>query len=102
RPTRPRAALARLLASTPRSQLGDRFPGRLVGTIGSEALASPRSFVIIIGRTADELSQAGAQQIRSFETAAQGAPGDPHPDRMQLILAVVAGALLIPVLLFIA
>jgi hypothetical protein len=95
-------ALARLLASTPRSQLGDRFSGRLVGAIGSEALASPHSFVIIIGHTADELSQAGAHQIRSFETAAQGAPGDPHPDRMRLILAVVAGALLIPVLLFIA
>src|SRR5206468_4982894 len=95
-------ALARLLASTPRSQLGDRLPGRLVGTIGSKALASPHSFVIIIGHTADELSQAGAEQIRSFETAAQGAPGDRHPDRMQLILAVVAGALVIPVLLFIA
>ena len=35
-------------------------------------------------------------QIRSFETAPQGAPGDSHPGRMQLILAVVAGALLIP------
>src|SRR3954447_12708878 len=36
-------ALARLLESTPRSQLADRFPGRLVGTIGSNALASPDS-----------------------------------------------------------
>src|SRR5581483_7433356 len=32
----------------------------------------------------------------------QGAPGDAHPGRMQLILAVVAGAMLIPVLIFIA
>ena len=95
-------ALARLLTTTPRSQLADRYPGRLVGTIGHNALASPDSLVIVIGHTATELSQAHAPQIRSFETAAQGAPGDPHPDRMQLILAVVAGALLIPVLLFIA
>src|SRR4051794_16686020 len=74
-------ALARLLASAPRDQLAVRFPGRLVGTIGRKALASPDSSVIIIGRSADELSQAGATQIRSFETATQRSPGDPHPDR---------------------
>jgi hypothetical protein len=95
-------ALARLLASTPRAELGDRFPGHQVGTIGRAALASPDSLVIVIGRTAAELSEQRATQIRSFETAAQGAPGDAHPGRMQLILAVVAGALLIPVLIFIA
>jgi hypothetical protein len=95
-------ALARLLASTPPSQLADRYPGHQVGTIGRAALSSPESLVIIIGRTAADLEQHGASQIRSFETASQGAPGDPHPDRMQLILAVVAGALFIPVLIFIA
>jgi hypothetical protein len=95
-------AMSRLLASTPRGQLADRYPGRQVGTIGDEALASPDSLVIIIGHTAAELAQAPfARQIRSFETAAQRAPGDAHPGRMQLILAVVAGALLIPVLIFI-
>ena len=96
-------ALARLLASTPRSELADRYPGRQVGTIGRAALASPKSLVIVIGRTPAELSaRPSATQIRSFETAAQGAPGDAHPGRMQLILAVVAGALLIPVVIFIA
>jgi FtsX-like permease family protein len=95
-------ALTRLLASRPPAELADRFPGRQIGTIGKAALASPKSLVIVIGHTATELSAAGATQIRSFETAAQGAPGDAHPGRMQLILAVVAGALLIPVLLFIA
>jgi hypothetical protein len=96
-------ALSHLLTSTPRSELADRYPGQQVGTIGRSALASPDSLVIIIGHSPAELSQAsGAQQIRSFETAAQRAPGDAHPGRMQLILAVVAGALLIPVLIFIA
>jgi len=95
-------ALSRLLTSAPRAQLADRYPGRQIGTIGDEALASPDSLVIIVGHRATELAQApSARQIRSFETAAQGAPGDAHPGRMQLILAVVAGALLIPVLIFI-
>src|SRR5207302_3944454 len=43
-----------------------------------------------------------AHMFLSVEIASLGAPGDPHPDRMQLILAVVAGALLLPVLIFIA
>ena len=95
-------ALSRLLLSAPRAQLADRYPGRQVGTIGDDALASPESLVIIVGHSPAELAQApSARQIRSFETAAQRAPGDAHPGRMQLILAVVAGALLIPVLIFI-
>jgi hypothetical protein len=95
-------ALSGLLASSPRAQLADRYPGRQVGTIGDSALASPGSLVIIVGHRPDELSRSpSARQIRSFETAPQGAPGDNHPGRMQLILAVVAGALLIPVLIFI-
>ncbi len=94
--------LARLLRSVPSTQLADRYPGHQVGIIGDNALASPDSLVIIVGHSAAELSRApSARQIRSFETAAHGAPGDAHPGRMQLILAVVAGALLIPVLLFI-
>jgi hypothetical protein len=96
-------ALSHLLASTPKAELADRFPGHQIGTIGRAGLASPKSLVMIVGHSAAELSHVpGAAQIRSFETAAQGAPGDPHPGRMQLILAVVAGALLVPVLLFIA
>jgi hypothetical protein len=94
--------LARLMRSTPAAELGARYPGRQVGTIGSSALASPKSLVIIIGHSAAELAASGdARQIRSFETAPQGAPGDRHPGRIQLILAVVAGALLFPVLIFI-
>ena len=95
-------ALSHLLLSLPRAQLADRYPGHQVGTIGDNALASPESLVIIVGDRPAELAQApSARQIRSFETAAQGAPGDAHPGRMQLILAVVAGALLIPILIFI-
>ena len=95
-------ALARLLRTTPAAELGDRYPGHQVGTVGPSALASPNSLVIIIGHTVAELSQTpGAHEVRSIETAPQGTPGDPHPDRIEFILAVVAGALLLPVLIFI-
>ncbi len=95
-------ALTRLLRSTPADELGDRYPGQQVGTVGPSALASPTSLVIIIGHSAAELSRTpGAHEVRSFETAPQGTPGDPHPDRIEFILAVVAGALLLPVLIFI-
>ncbi len=95
-------SLARLMAAVPNGELADRYLGRSVGTIGPAALASPNSLMIIVGHTVADLATAGAPEVRSFETAPTGSPGDPHPARMQLILAVVAGALLIPVLMFIA
>ncbi len=95
-------ALARLLRTTPAAELGDRYPGHQVGVVGPSALASPNSLVIIIGHSVADLSQTpGAHEVRSIETAPQGTPGDAHPDRIEFILAVVAGALLLPVLIFI-
>jgi hypothetical protein len=42
-------ALAALLRTVPRDQLGDRFPGRLMGTIGPRALTGPGELVIFVG-----------------------------------------------------
>jgi hypothetical protein len=42
-------ALAALLRSVPRDQLGDRFPGSQVGTIGDKALSGPGELVIFVG-----------------------------------------------------
>ena len=44
-------ALSALLASTPRDELADRYPGRQIGVIGNAALAAPNSLIIVIGRT---------------------------------------------------
>jgi hypothetical protein len=101
-------ALGALLGSTPADQLGDRFPGRQIGTIGPSALPAPNSLIIIVGHTPDELSHLpGAIQVTSIMTTA---PNDCNANcyigtpaaGLDLILAVVASALLFPVLMFIA
>lgn len=101
-------ALATLLRQTPGPQLGDRFPGHLVGTIGSAALPSPDSLIIIIGRSAAALShQNGAALVGRISTTAPSDCGDcpvgvgTNHNGIVLILAVVAAALIFPVLIFI-
>jgi hypothetical protein len=111
-------ALARLLRTTPSGQLADRYPGRLAGTIGQVALPSPDSLYIIIGHTAAQMARApDAIAVSAIATALPGSyeggknPSGLHirpPDEgteasgIDLILAVVALALLTPVLIFIS
>jgi hypothetical protein len=42
-------ALAALIRTVPADELGDRFPGRLAGTIGQQALTGPAELVIYVG-----------------------------------------------------
>ncbi len=42
-------ALAALLHRVPADQLGDRFPGRMAGTIADQALTGPQELVIYVG-----------------------------------------------------
>ena len=111
-------ALAALLRSTPASQLADRYPGRLAGVIGDAALPSPDSLVIVIGHTPAQL--AGTPDSVSVTSIATAVPGNqggqvnpkgldyvpPDPgggqSAVDLLLSVVALALLAPVLIFIA
>jgi hypothetical protein len=113
-------ALAALLRSTPADQLADRYPGHLAGTIGDAALSSPNSLVIIIGRTPAQLAHTpNSVQVTSISTTVLGVPlpqteANPKgltyipPDpgggagATDLILSVVALAILAPVLIFIA
>jgi hypothetical protein len=111
-------ALIALLRSTPADELGDRYPGRLAGTIGDAALSSPDSLVIIIGYTPAQLAHAsGSVQVTSIATRVPGNFGNLvsrkglnyiPPDAgiesisIDLILSVVALAMLAPVLIFIA
>jgi hypothetical protein len=104
-------ALARLLRSTPASQLGDRFPGHQIGTIGPAALPAPNSLIIIIGHTSGQLSRVrGAVQVSSIAGTVPSSCGadnclldvGTNANGIDLILSVVALALLFPVLIFIA
>jgi hypothetical protein len=104
-------ALAALLKATPASELGDRYPGRLAGTIGDAALPSPDSLVIIVGDTAAQLAQA-PEAVRATSistTPPSGCSGDScvlglgiDAKGLDLVLPAVALAMLVPVLVFIA
>jgi hypothetical protein len=113
-------ALAALLRSTPANELADRYPGHLAGTIGEAALPSPNSLVIIVGRTPAQLAHTpNSVPVTSISTMSLGVPlprteANPKgltyfpPDpgggasASDLILSVVALAILAPVLIFIA
>src|SRR5580700_6152896 len=50
-------ALAALLRTVPRDQLGDRLPGVLAGTIGQAALTGPNELVVYIGSPVSSLAR---------------------------------------------
>jgi hypothetical protein len=114
-------ALAALLRTTPANQLAGRYPGHLAGVIGDAALPSPSSLVIIIGRTPARLAHTPSSvQVTSIATTVPGGPGSSRTEvnpqgltylppnggapasATDLILSVVALAILAPVLIFIA
>jgi hypothetical protein len=103
-------ALAALLRSAPADQLAARYPGHLIGTIGDAALPSPNSLVIVIGRTAAQLARTpGAVRAPAIATTppsgcgqAQCLPGQGmNANSIDLIMSVVALAILFPLLIFI-
>ena len=111
-------ALVALLRSTPADQLADRYPGRLAGTIGDAALPSPSSLVLILGRTPAQLAATlDSVRVTSIASAVPvhtrdainpagllySPPNGQIPaSTSDLILSVVALAILAPVLIFIA
>ncbi|WP_300614101.1 FtsX-like permease family protein [Trebonia sp.] len=63
-------ALAALIRTVPADQLGDRFPGHLIGTIGDAALTGPNDLVIYIGYTpAGVAAIPGSDWVTSISTA---------------------------------
>jgi hypothetical protein len=104
-------ALAALLRDTPASELADRYPGHQAGLIGNGALPSPDSLIIIIGHTPAQMaSMPGAVRAAMIvSTPPSGCAGQlcaigygVNSEGIDLIFAVVALALLFPVLIFIA
>ncbi|MFE6056846.1 FtsX-like permease family protein [Kitasatospora sp. NPDC056446] len=101
-------ALAELIRRTPSVELGDRYPGRQVGTIGGAALPSPDTLAVVLGGTVEQVrALPRATAVTSIATALpaecdRGCYGaGVHGDALLLVLTVVAGALIFPVLVFI-
>jgi hypothetical protein len=65
-------ALAALIRSVPRDQLGARFPGRLAGTIGRQALTGPDELVIYVGYAPARLASWPATTLVSRIATAPG------------------------------
>ena len=100
-------ALTKLLRSVPANELGDRFPGRQIGTIGAAALPSPNSLIIVVGDDDRQLSRApGAVEVRGIQQTPSNCfscqSGTGSGPVLQWILAGGACALLLPVLVLIA
>jgi hypothetical protein len=63
-------ALSALLRSTPRDELGDRYPGSQVGTIGERALSAPNELVIFVGYSPAQLARfPSAFRVSTIATA---------------------------------
>jgi cell division protein FtsX len=102
-------ALSRLLRTTPRAELGARFPGRQVGTIADAALPAPDSLIAVVGHLPQELAGTGlADEVTAISsttpTDCNGCPVGVgiNENGMILVLSVVALAILFPVLILIA
>ena len=101
-------ALSALLRNAPAAELADRYPGHQAGLIGQAGLPSPDSLVIVVGRSAAQLAHLpGAAEVTSFNTTPPGSNGGVNrgdglgAKGLDLVLSVVALALLLPVLIFI-
>jgi cell division protein FtsX len=89
-------ALADLLARTPADQLSPRI-GRVVGTIGPQALRSPQELVAIIGMTSGAMDW--STPVDSFRT--ESLPPNLPPVAILILVLAVVGAL-VPVAVFVS
>lgn len=91
-------ALQRLIESTPRDELGDRF-GVFAGTIDDAALPGPDSLIVVTGATEAELRQNGrAVLVSDFTTNPYGGSAAAY----NTVLSIGAIAVFFPVLLLIS
>ncbi|MFB9239548.1 ABC transporter permease [Plantactinospora siamensis] len=90
-------ALADLLGALPADQLADRYPGRLVGTIGRAAVPDPDTLMVVVGRRPAEMAALDrAIQISRINTDVPPV----RADALKLVLGTVAAGLLFPLLIF--
>ena len=71
-------ALAALLRTVPRDELGDRFPGTMIGTIGDAALTGPDELAIYVGYQPSSLAAVPGTQLVT-DPAGHAGTGGLHP-----------------------
>jgi hypothetical protein len=92
-------ALAALLRTTPRDELGARFPGSQVGLIGPAALTGPDELAIFVGDSALDLAAVrGTVRVNAIATAAERQIWSPY---FRYAFGAGALALLFPILVLI-
>jgi len=93
-------ALAALIRTAPASELGDRFPGRLAGTIGRQALTGPDELVIYIGYAPSKLAAWPATSLVSTIARAPARQIWTHYFRDAFIVGAIA--FVFPILILIS
>jgi hypothetical protein len=92
-------AMAKLLATVPHEELGDRFPGTQVGVIGQPGLSGPQHLAIIIGYAPTELAKVpNTIRVTAIQTAPRSL-GNTSIYGFGFVLGAIA--LLLPMLILI-
>jgi hypothetical protein len=94
-------AMRRLLESTPDDELDDRYPGRVIATIGDEGLAHPDQRVALIGRTPEQLGQVTSRSLYRVRGFGSLPSGYAFYQGIRVLLLLGAVLLLVPVIIFI-
>ena len=101
-------ALGRLVRSHPAAELGDRYPGRQIATLGDAALPGPDALIALVGRPVAELSaRPGAGRVTSINDTSPEDCGQcvttsgVDAAGIALVLGVAGLAVLFPILVFI-
>jgi hypothetical protein len=92
-------ALRALLDRTPPAQLGDRYPGRLTGTVGDAALHSPDSLMVVVGYAPANLR--GQPDVLAIDRFATVPTSVPLTRFGRVVLGVGAAALLLPIVVLV-
>ena len=71
-------ALAALLRTVPRDELGDRFPGSLAGTIGQAALSGPDELAVYVGYPPSSLATVPGTGVVTAIQAARARRSSPR------------------------
>ena len=93
-------ALAALIRSVPRDELGDRFPGKLAGIIGQQALTGPTELVIYVGYAPTKLAGLPATILVGHIATAPGRQIWTHYFRDLFVVGAIA--FVFPILILVA